>query len=880
MPELHRNHRLRSQIGTRRAQRRTLQFDRLEERRLFAGLVGGTLDVVLFDDPQSARQMSADSRVVPERVVYLDLNGDGAYQDSEPFGITDARGNARFDGLEPGSYAVRLLGGDRTTLMTTGTQPAPAGEWLANLDASHLLKWETDSIAWLVTSDTIEQWNLDTLEQLQSIPFRGEILSTAMVGEERGMAVVRRGTVNELVAFSWASDARNESMNVRTLPIAIRNMDQLLAIGDSVWVHGATANGSGLYRVQMDRDQWNSSAPSVDALPAIDGFVDGVDLRVIGDDVLIASEPSQGGTRISSYKLSQGRWELVAERSFEGRVQYSSGRDDGMVFAVETLDGVLILSNTTGLPNIELLGAAAGPTVFDASRGLLMTRSARDPSRIMGWSTGDGALTFDVLFTRGASGNATIPMTWSMGFRNDALIGIRDGAVYRHRLNIASPTEAIISEGVLRQVAIGIRSIGTNRSPSLQALPDFTMDEDGSLAIPRETFLNASRDEDNDSLYYFVRRQGSLGELVWSESFATYVPSPDANGIDRWTIQAFDGSDWSSPQVLTVNVTPVNDLPSGIRLQETVSVAEMQSGADLTGISVIDSDSDAEYRYVISDGRFYVSGGVLRLQPGVSLDYEATPLMVLSITALDVKSGDSVRGQVTVQVLDRNDAPIGMVLTGSGAVPENVAGYVVGNVNVIDPDRSEVYDVSVSDPRFEVAGNVVRVKPGNSIQYVEPGWIDLSFLGVSRTTGDTVERTERVRVIKDETPYHNDQNPMDVDGDGYVTPLDPLIIINYINSHGSGPITQGEGESGIDLDVDGDGHVSPLDILIVINAINEQRSNGGNNGGNNGSGEGGTSGGGSNPLPPGEGEGRSAAPVVVPPLFQDDLDPRRKRIRG
>jgi hypothetical protein len=85
-----------------------------------------------------------------------------------------------------------------------------------------------------------------------------------------------------------------------------------------------------------------------------------------------------------------------------------------------------------------------------------------------------------------------------------------------------------------------------------------------------------------------------------------------------------------------------------------------------------------------------------------------------------------------------------------------------------------------------------------------------------------IQRSERIFVIQDLTPYHNDYLPADVDRDGVVSPLDPLIIINYINSNGSGAIqSPGEGESLGDLDVDGDGRVSPLDILIVINTLNQ-----------------------------------------------------------
>ena len=51
-------------------------------------------------------------------------------------------------------------------------------------------------------------------------------------------------------------------------------------------------------------------------------------------------------------------------------------------------------------------------------------------------------------------------------------------------------------------------------------------------------------------------------------------------------------------------------------------------------------------------------------------------------------------------------------------------------------------------------------------------------------------------------PYY--AHPYDTNGDGRVTPLDALILINYINS-------------------DGDGGVAPLDVLVVINFINIQQ---------------------------------------------------------
>ena len=60
------------------------------------------------------------------------------------------------------------------------------------------------------------------------------------------------------------------------------------------------------------------------------------------------------------------------------------------------------------------------------------------------------------------------------------------------------------------------------------------------------------------------------------------------------------------------------------------------------------------------------------------------------------------------------------------------------------------------------------------------------------------------------SPY----SPMDVNRDGAVTPLDVLLIINYLNK------ARGD-ENEYALDVSQDGYISPLDALMVINYLNQ-----------------------------------------------------------
>ena len=94
---------------------------------------------------------------------------------------------------------------------------------------------------------------------------------------------------------------------------------------------------------------------------------------------------------------------------------------------------------------------------------------------------------------------------------------------------------------------------------------------------------------------------------------------------------------------------------------------------------------------------------------------------------------------------------------------------------------------------------------------------------------------------------------LDINGDGAVTPIDALSVINDLNENGSRAVGNGaEGETAAAdarLDVNGDNFISPADALLLINHLNGKAESG--------EGE--------------AGEGEGEAPVMGP-LPQDDLN--------
>lgn len=283
-------------------------------------------------------------------------------------------------------------------------------------------------------------------------------------------------------------------------------------------------------------------------------------------------------------------------------------------------------------------------------------------------------------------------------------------------------------------------------------------------------------------------------------------------------------------RTLTFSVTNQNDPPESILVPTNLEVPELTAGHVIGQVQVVDEDSDASYHWEISDPRFEIANSQLQLRPGISLDYESEPSIALTLRASDSTSSFFIERSINLSVLDRDDPPVGLRFTGSGDVSEHQPNAVIGSVSVIDQDRNETYSYEVSDERFFVNRGVIMLRPGNvltrsGLSGSGSEYFDLTVIATSNLTGLQVRGTSRLSILRDSTPYHNDINPYDVDGDGRITPLDPLIIINHINSRGMGPLPPGaEGEEGPrpNIDVDGDGNVSPIDILILINRLNRQ----------------------------------------------------------
>ena len=235
-------------------------------------------------------------------------------------------------------------------------------------------------------------------------------------------------------------------------------------------------------------------------------------------------------------------------------------------------------------------------------------------------------------------------------------------------------------------------------------------------------------------------------------------------------------------------------------------------------------------------------------------------------------------GSLTVNFGDGNDGfdfdlPIGKLpITNGGAGVDDEfvllgAGQVLDLTNIADADFTEIATIDITGSgdntltldleevqNLNTATDELRVRHnGGDTVNDGGGWtvdlpqvVDNQFLHVLTQDNATIE-------VVNTTPFLNPFLALDTNRSGQVSALDALIIVNRLNSTGSGVLptpTAGGFTEFFYYDTNGDGSAAPVDVIRVVNFLN-------------------------NPLNNTEGEGASVVPPVVTLSVNDSALPRR-----
>jgi hypothetical protein len=181
---------------------------------------------------------------------------------------------------------------------------------------------------------------------------------------------------------------------------------------------------------------------------------------------------------------------------------------------------------------------------------------------------------------------------------------------------------------------------------------------------------------------------------------------------------ANDDQPVNDPQPEAVNAAPTDIDLSGNSLVENVE------GAVIGRLTAIDPDTIDTHSFEVSDNRFEIVNGQLKLKDGISIDFESEPNLDVTVVAAD-SAGNKIQETFTLSVGNVNEAQTGLSLDNS-SVAENAAGAIIGALTVSDPDAGDEQSFSVSDGRFEVVNDQLRLKSGVSLDHEQGSSISVT----------------------------------------------------------------------------------------------------------------------------------------------------------
>jgi hypothetical protein len=180
------------------------------------------------------------------------------------------------------------------------------------------------------------------------------------------------------------------------------------------------------------------------------------------------------------------------------------------------------------------------------------------------------------------------------------------------------------------------------------------------------------------------------------------------------TVTTTDQGGLSYSEDVTIDVTNVNEAPTDISISNS-SVNEHASGSTIGKLSTTDPDAGNSHSYTVSDSRFEVVNGELKLMAGKSLDYETESSVQVQVTTKD-QGGLSYSENFTISVNDANDPPTEISIS-NVTIPENEPGIGIGSLMTVDPNPGDTFTYTVSDGRFEVVGDLLKLKDGVSLDF-------------------------------------------------------------------------------------------------------------------------------------------------------------------
>lgn len=328
-------------------------------------------------------------------------------------------------------------------------------------------------------------------------------------------------------------------------------------------------------------------------------------------------------------------------------------------------------------------------------------------------------------------------------------------------------------------------------------------------------------------------------------------PKADQNGQAVIVVRVNDRAGAIATSTLTVSVSAVNDAPRLAAPLPNLTVNEDDPATPITLSPTYFFDPDVltngdRLTFVATSSNtdiatVSINGGVLTL----SYVPNASGRSTITVRATDL-TGNVIEDSFDVTVTAVNDAPT--VVNDTYATPQGVAlvttdarGILTTNRNddgVLANDRDPEGNTFTARVSRQPTKGTVVLNADGTFTYTPSS---TALAGTTDTFGyEAVDSAGAVSTVGNVTisfgnppapPHQNPTKATDVNADGFVSPIDVLLIVNFLNASATPSVpVAGLPAPPPYRDVNGNNIIEPLDILIVINEINARGNSGGGEG--------------------------------------------------
>lgn len=375
--------------------------------------------------------------------------------------------------------------------------------------------------------------------------------------------------------------------------------------------------------------------------------------------------------------------------------------------------------------------------------------------------------TYTLVAGEGDDDNASFSTSGNQLFTN-AVFNFEAKREYFVRLRSTSTGGTPVFERAFRVIVTDANDAPTNVTLSNNSIPENS---------PNQTTVGtlAAVDEDAGQTFTFTLPAGvdnnSEFTIVGNSLRATQAYNFEAVTTRTVTVRATDSGSPAKffDRQFTINITNVNEPPTTITFQTGGTVPENQAGALVGRIITDDPDAGETFTYRLypqdqsvpnppqDDSYLFVVQGDQVFVGPTRLDYETKRNLVIWVRATD-SGGYSLQIPVPITVLNVNDTPEAIGLTGD-TVTENVTGNrLVGTFNSIDVDAIGSYTYTLvsgtgatDNASFSISGNQLRTSAVFNFEAKSQYSIRVRTTDVG---GLSADRVFTIRVLNvDEAPF-------------------------------------------------------------------------------------------------------------------------------